>query len=572
MKKKILAVLPVVLLSPSWALGADSGSTLRQYKESTVLTPGKTPAEAIQYPTMPKRSGETASGADQPTVLIHKINVVGQTVLSRDAVQAVLVPYTGKVLSSADIHAAADALMAAIRNAGAFAAKVYIQPQSIIDNTLTLNVIEGHLAKDGVVLGRSSERVRDEVMLGQLKHTLEPGGLITAAKVERAIYLTNDLPGIKGTSNHLLPADKVGEAKFEVTPTDARPVTGYLSYDNFGSYFTGRNRIGGAVELNSPAGRGDKLVLGANASELGTAFGYMDASLLAYPNGLRAGGTLDYLNYKTEEDGNLRGTALDGSLYLYYPVTRSRTRNLYANFKATHTRLKDESDEATITDRVLNTGSLRFNGDRTDSFMGGGVTTASLEAVAGNVNLDGYEPFKDYDAQHANTQGNFARAAYSLTRLQHLAGNFQAYAAVNGQFASGRMDPSQSLSFGGPYDFPGYHAGEVFGDEGWMMHADLRYNVPSPPWEGQLQLSAFYDFGGITSHTVAIVGGFPVPGAVDHKYHIRSAGFGLSQTWKNLQVQGVLGWQVDNEIPDQLLDDQGEDSFQGWINLVYSFQ
>ena len=104
-----------------------------------------------------------------------------------------------------------------------------------------------------------------------------------------------------------------------------------------------------------------------------------------------------------------------------------------------------------------------------------------------------------------------------------------------------------------------------------MVHGDLRYTIASPPWEGEMQLSVFYDYGHVTTNTVAIVDGFPVPGAVDTSYHLQSTGFGLRQTWEHFLLEGVIGWQVDNEIPDTLLDDGGEHNFQGWVHLAYIF-
>ncbi len=461
--------------------------------------------------------------------------------------------------------------MQAIRNEGAFAAKVYILPQDIIDHTITLNVIEGHLAENGVVLEHSSSRVNSEVIRNQLVHTLKPGSKITSDKFERAIYLTNDLPGIAGTENLLFPAAKVGEAGLEVITRDEALVSGNVSYDNFGDYVTGRNRAAVTVQLNSPTGHAEQITVGGNVTEKGSAFGYIDTNLLLCPTGLSGGVSIDYLNYKTDETNNLSGTGLDASVYLRYPIIRSRLFNLNSELNYTYSNLEDENDLEKVSDRVLQIVSLKISGDMSDHLLGGGVTTFQVEGFAGDVNLDGYLPFKTDDALHANTQGSFTRITYSLTRLQHLVGNLQAYVAVNGQFASKHMDSHQSISFGGPFEFPGYHSGEIFGDEGWMFHGDLRYTIDTPPWGGELQVSLFYDYGELTTHTVEIVGGFPVAGAADTSYTLQSAGLGLSQSWENITLKGVLGWQINNDIPDSLLDDDGDSSLQGWIQLVYHF-
>lgn len=572
MKKALAPCLAVSLLLPATAL-ADSGTILRQYKDSTVLAPGKKSPEEIKYEEEVAQPEPQATPTDDEgtAVLINNIHVVGNTVLSDMVLHEVVSPYTGRELTTAEIHAGADSLMAAIRKAGAFAAKVYILSQDIVDHTLTFNVIEGHLAEDGVGLGRSSERVNDDVIRNQLVHTLKPGSVITADKYERAIYLTNDLPGIRGSQNLLYPGENTGEAGFETVVADESLLTGNLYYDNFGSYTTGQHRWGTMLKLNSPTGHAEQITGGANVSNYGTVFGYLDANMLLYPNGLRGGASIDYLDYRTDEDNDFRGNAFDGSLYLRYPIIRARLTNLYTEVNYTYTDLKDENDNTTITDRSLHVGSLQIYGDVSDGALGGGVTQARVEGYAGSVDLDDYQPFADYDAEHADTQGGFARATLNISRLQHLIDKLQIFLEFNGQLASKNMDPSQSISFGGPFDFPGYHVGEMSGDEGWMIHTDLRYTFDVVPWQGALQVSVFYDYGSITTHTVAIVDGFAVPGAEDRTYDMQSAGFGLSQTWQHFTLQGVLGWQLDNEIPDVLLDDGGDNDFQGWVHLVYSF-
>lgn len=572
MKKSFYIVSVLYLLLPI-TVWADSGSVLRQYKDTSILTPGKSQPEKVEFEDNQEKAQERDRSVIKGTAVhIENINVVGNTTLTPDKLHQVLAPYTGRPLATEDIHSAANALMQATRANGSFVAKVYILPQDIVDNTITFNVIEGHLAKDGIVLGKTSDRVNDSVLLNQLAHTLKPGSVITSDKYERAIYLTNDLPGIKSTENLIFPAEQVGEAGFEFIPEDERLVAGNLYYDNFGSYYTGRNRWGATMELNSPSGHAEKITAAANISDYGTVYGNLDANLVLYPNGLRGGASFGYLDYKTEDtDNDLRGSALDGSVYLRYPIIRSRLTNLYSELHYTYSDLKDENDLSTITDRTLNVGSLQIFGDMSDSFFGGGVITARIEGYAGDVNLDDYQPFKEYDALYADTQGSFSRATLNLTRLQHLIGDLQAYLAFNGQIASGNMDPAQAISFGGPYDFPGYHAGEIFGDEGWMVHTDLRYNITSPPWKGDMQLSVFYDYGWIESHTVAIVDGFSVPGSVDNSYHLQSTGFGFSQTWEHFMLHAAIGWQLDNEIPDELLDDGGDNNYQGWVQLAYLF-
>lgn len=465
---------------------------------------------------------------------------------------------------------AAAALETAIRKTGAFAARVFIDAPEDSPN-IVLRVVEGQLAENGVKLGRSSARVNDDVILGQTNEILKPGTTITAEKYERAILLLNDLPGIAGSENTIFPADEEGEAHFEVHPKDANLINGHIYADNYGSTFTGEYRLGAGVDINSPFGIGEKFTLSGNVSEEGTFYLSLDASMPITNTGLRGGIAIGALQYQTDESDGLEGYSRDASAYLQYPLIRSRQSNLYGELRAGHEDMKDETDTSTVTDRHVNTGHIKLSGDRRDGFGGGGTNGFSVEGVVGYVDLGDYEPFLQEDAITARTNGRFSRLAWNASRLQHLGGPWQSFIEVAGQFASKRLDSSQAIGFGGPYDFPGYHSGEVLGDEGYRLHADVRYNVPTRVLDGQIQASVFYDIGSLTTHAKAFAGNVITPGIESETYTLQSAGIGLSMTWPSVTVQGVVGRRISNEIPDTLLDGDPNDDYHGWLQAVYKF-
>lgn len=61
-----------------------------------------------------------------------------------------------------------------------------------------------------------------------------------------------------------------------------------------------------------------------------------------------------------------------------------------------------------------------------------------------------------------------------------------------------------------------------------------------------------------------------MPGSEQQSYTLQSAGLGFSQTWTQLRLLGAVGWPIDNEIPDQLLDEDAS-GMRGWLQLVYSY-
>lgn len=464
----------------------------------------------------------------------------------------------------------ASAIEVDVRKSGAFAARVFTV-YSEDKSRVQLNIVEGKLAEGGIVLSTSLERVSDATILKQLSSTLKEGSYLTAADYERAILLTNDIPGVKGSSSRLLPADKVGEAKFELAASEAKLIEGNVYADNFGSVYTGENRLGVTIDVNSPFHVGDKFSVGANMSDEGTWFVYVDGSVPVFSNGMRAGITFDALDYQADEAGDLRGSSNLAEVYLHHPIMRSRKTNVYAELRLGQKSLKDETDTGVVTDRVVQTGKLKLSGDHIDAYFGGATNSFELQAVLGNLDLDGYEPYKQEDAATAKTAGNFSLMTWQFARLQHVYGPWQSQLEIAGQIASKRLDGSQSIAFGGPFDFPGYHSGEILGDEGARLHWDIRYNAALESIGGEQQVSLFYNIGRQKSHAKEIVGGLIVPGIEDVYYTMQSAGIGFSQIWSVISIKGALGWRIDNEIPEEFLDGDSDDDFNAWVQLVYSY-
>lgn len=513
--------------------------------------------------------GSLSVSAYSAEIQIGSCTVTGVTVLSNTEIQQIISPFLQDNSDGLGCLAAAIALENEVREAGAFTAKVYPEI-GLNQKQNVLHVIEGQLSQNGIMLGQSSHRVKDSVIQKQLSSNLPASSTLLTKNFERAILLTNDLPGIADSEAILFPGDNVGEAKFQIYPKDSKLITGNVYFDNFGSTYTGQNRIGTSLDINSPFHHGDRVSLGAAITDENSIFGYLDASIPVGSNGMRSGVELDAMSYKTDEANNLRGDSNTLSAYLTYPIIRSREGDLYIELHAAHNNMNDKTDLSKITDRIVNTATLKFTGSNLDSFLGGGTNDMQLELVQGDVDLDEFAPYKEEDAQTARTAGQFTRLYWQFSRLQHIKGPWQAYAEIAGQVASKRLDSSQSLAFGGAYDFPGYESGKVLGDEGHRLHIDLRYNTQFEWLGGQQQFSTFYDIGSIKTHAEQIVGNIIIPGIEDKRYTMQSTGLGMSQIWKTVQVQGALGWRINNEIPYSQ-DNSKDDNMHGWVQLVYSF-
>jgi hemolysin activation/secretion protein len=110
-----------------------------------------------------------------------------------------------------------------------------------------------------------------------------------------------------------MPGEKVGTSDFAVDTKATARYNGYLMLDNYGSVYTGKNRMSFNVDDNSITGRGDKLsVSGLGTEGTGLLNGRVGYSLPLASNGLR--GEIAYSHTRYQLGGsyallNANGTA-----------------------------------------------------------------------------------------------------------------------------------------------------------------------------------------------------------------------------------------------------------------------
>ena len=147
---------------------------------------------------------------------------------------------------------------------------------------------------------------------------------------------------------------------------------------------------------------------------------------------------------------------------------------------------------------------------------------------------------------------------------------------MSGQFASQNLDSSQKFFIGGPFSVAGYPTGEVSGDEGALVHADLRYDFYDMPWRGNLQASVFYAVGWAKLFKDTWPNWNAPNPNIENNITLQSAGIGLTQTWdETFVLRGLLGYQVgDNETADPVsgeATDGSSKNYRAWIQGLYSF-
>ena len=577
-KQLAAALCGALFLASSTAVvaGADAGSQLRRYQLETQRRIAPEPTEGVIPEGPPAGPSAAAARASDERIRVSAFAVNGVTRFTPEEVAAVLQPFVGKELDTAGIHAAADALNRHYRDAGYFVAKVFIPPQDVVD-TVRLDVYEGYLDSQGIEVVNEGERVRSSVIEEILQTNIRGGEPIHRAEFERALLITEDLPGIT-TSSVLYPGEHVGTARLRTTATDVPMFTGNVDIDNFGTDSTGQYRVGTTLYLNSPGHVGDQLVARLVTSGSGSQYGYLTYLRPISPTGTRLGASIDYFNYDADYITNLGysdGYASDARLYLTHPLVRSRHGNLNIRADASHLEVHDRNDLDINAKRKIDSFTVALHGDDDHEWLGTGLSMFDISVTAGRVDVQGNDAYASIDETTAETDGGFARFNFSFSRLQQLTDHWSVFGRVSGQLASTNLDSSQKFYIGGPISVSGYPVGEAGGDEGVEVLAELRRDFVLP-WAGTLLGGIFYQQGWIKNHKNPWDGWEGNNPIIENDFNLKTAGVSLTKTLPDSWVlRGLVGWQLgDNPMRDPATGEDSDgstDDYRGWFQVIRYF-
>ncbi|WP_105190070.1 ShlB/FhaC/HecB family hemolysin secretion/activation protein [Pseudoalteromonas sp. T1lg48] len=508
-------------------------------------------------------------------VWVQAYAVHGNTLLSKQLVEQVLAPYKDKNLSTTEIHQAANALQQAYRAQGLFAARVIIPAQAVSKGTIVLHVYEGLLANNGVHLVNSQERVDNERLISYLQNNITQGEHVLADDFERVITLIERIPGISSKAT-LYPGAEVGTANFLVETFDEPRLDGSVYVNNFGNYYTGEERLGANINVNSPTKSGDLLSLDVVSSGSKSNYLLVRYSRPLGGNGARFGLSADAVDYKLGKRFavlDAKGHSSEFRVFASYPFIASRHENLNFLGDLVHLYSKDSDNSGLLSKRRLNALQLGISGDHDDEFFAAGVSYYSLSVTYGDLDIAANEDYIDFDNANAQTSGHFSKINFELARAQHLGGAFSAYLSLKGQRASENLDASQKFYIGGPYSSPGYPVGELSGDDATLVYADIRYDFNVLYGA---QISAFYSYGEAKLYHNTWPNWQLNNPTLRNKIKLKSLGLGAHINLRDdFSVNLIAGKQVGSNLGADALTgfdtDESDSDYRFWAQAIYSF-
>jgi hemolysin activation/secretion protein len=490
-------------------------------------------------------------------VVVKQFEVVGNRVIDTATLAALVADGAGKSLTLPDLEALAQRITKHYRAHGYFVARAYIPAQEVSSGIIKIRVVEGNYGEFHL---KNQSLVRDDIVQGMLDD-VKSADIVSLDTLERVMLIINDTPGVRVTRADVMPGTKVGTSDFAVDTQATAAYNGYVLLDNYGSVYTGKDRISFSLDTNSITGRGDRLALSGLATDTG---GLLNARLgyglpLA-PNGLRGELALSQTQYQlgnTYSSLNAKGTAQALDATLTYPVRRIRAQTIEASLNMAYKDLEDKVGTSSIpkTSSAVTLGLLVR--DESKVFGMDGLTRFSLNLTAGELKINDAVTLAQ-DAKGANTQGSFSKANVSLSRVSLLPNAFSLTTSVSAQqvITDKNLDGSERMSVSGTNGVMAYPSGELIGSNATLVHLELAR--PLPAW-GKLQ-SNWLLFGNWGQASAA------KPLATDRTREISDVGIGWSANYGNAIIKAHLAHRLESTAA--LSEKTEQDNFLlqvGWV-------
>lgn len=435
-------------------------------------------------------------------ILINSFGFEGNTQLSNEELQLLVAEYLNKELTFAKMQEVASVITKHYRNKGFFVSRAYIPMQDIKanNNIMKIAIIEGSYGKFKLT---NNSYVQDSIVQGMFDDAKNRGNVVSSDTLERSMLIINDTPGAKVTQADVRPGESVGTSDFEVAADKSTPYDGYAIGDNYGSLYTGKNRLMVGLNVNSPAGLGDKLALStliSNGSDLKNyRVGY---GLPLMPNGLR--GDLSYSNTKynlvrlggSTPDGAYDGKSSTLEASMTYPIVKTRLETLNFNFSYALKDMSDYFNDSMQKDREIKVATFGFNHSKNQTLFGLDAKTSSeLSMSVGRLNI--IDPIsRANDASGAQTQGYYSKinlnlgANISIDSIHSLNTSLKTQWVPNDK----NLDGSEDMTISGANGVKVFSDGEMSGENAILANTELQMDLKTM-YGVSHKIGIFYDLG-----------------------------------------------------------------------------
>jgi hemolysin activation/secretion protein len=464
-----------------------------------------------------------------PKFDIVRFVLSGNTLLPAQEVERVVAPFTGQQKDFGDIQGALEALEHAYRDHGYGTVQVVLPEQDITKGVVQFRIVQPRIGKVTI----EGNKHFDNANVRRSLPAVREGETPNSSDVARNLQMLAEHP-VKQTNVVLRSGAAEGEIDVNVKVTDDKPWRMIFSLDNTGTSETGYWRAGIGYQQTNLFNRDHTLTAQyvtspTNASDVNIyALGYrvpyyrLNSSfdLIAGYSDVNSGVVQDLFSVSGS------GTIFGARWNYYLPKWGQLEQKLITgiDYRAFQNQvILSGTGQGLVPDVTIHPASLTYGGVLR-------MAASELNFYAGiSANIPGGNDGQDADfaAARAGASADYAIIRYGASYVRAFRNEWQARAALSGQYTSDALVPGEQFGLGGPDTVRGYLLREVTNDRGYAAQLELYTPNVSPminlPDAYRARLLAFYDFGSVKRNDA-------LPGEEEGKF-IASAGVGLRMTY-----------------------------------------
>ncbi len=473
----LLFILSFAFADSSYAQNK-SGAVLNELQQKNTVPRQTKPQSA---PVIKNEISTAPSTAQTKKILIKKIHVIGVTILKKQTIKSIILPYEGKKLSIAGISRIAEKITAKYRKEGYIIAYAYVPVQDIKDGMLTIKVIEGKVGNITVSGNKHYSANFIKKYLEKVKSTPS----LKEQTLERALLLLNDNLALKVKAS-IKAGKKPETADIAAYVKDSYPLSFGLSYDNFGSKSTSKNRATVWLNKGSLITDGDLVSLrgttGLDRLNLNRlAYGRVEYSLPIGYSGTRIGAYYTNAVYKAGEQFavlNIHGKSNIAGIYLTYPLIKQINTTLLFKIGFDYKDITDYMLGSTGSKDKIREAHIGITGIFSDPLRGRNVI--DLTYYRGISGIFGGTGAGDTNVSTVGAKGNFNKLTANIERTQPITNNTYFRLSASGQLAGSPLFSAEQFFVGGMGTVPGFDASYANGDSGYTVSGELFFPPPFP--------------------------------------------------------------------------------------------
>jgi hemolysin activation/secretion protein len=385
-----------------------------------------------------------------------------------------------------------------LRKHGMILARVFIPEQNINNRTVQLELIEGIIqtVKSTQLLKTktSTDLYHNDTLIRPFKRLINKASF--RPELESSMIRLSQYPGLK-TQTQFQPGSNTGETKLNIKVIKQEKLEGYLTFDNFGSEYTGAYRVLASGKINNITGNADRLTIGlmATLDPTNSYFGSFDYSLpiesnisndsfFSFVNPIFAHGLLMNLGVQQNtyavgeelEALNIKGEATTNYYSIKKPWLLNNSIQFHSSLQLDLKKAVSKQNGNLIAEDKLTVVSLINSLNFRDHLFDTASNTITfnihqgLEGSLGSMNNG--DPNSRSGRELGYAPPDFTKYAAGFSRLQQI-DSFQLYAKFNYQHSDDTLLSLEQIALGGPYAVRGYTTADYTADSAFQTTLEL---------------------------------------------------------------------------------------------------